>query len=84
MPDMSETETAAQMIEALTRAAREAVGAETPLVSVTMEFLREGAPASVSAEISRRTRTLVFAVVEAKAADGTRIATASSVHKIRS
>lgn len=79
---MSETETTSQLIAALKRAARDAAGAEAPLVSVTIEVLREGAPASISTEISRKTRTLVFAAAQANAADGAPIAAASSVHKI--
>ena len=80
---MSESEIAAQLVAALTNIAKQAAGAEAPLLSMTMEVVGEGAPANVTATISRKTRTLVFAIAEAKAADGAPIATASSVHQIK-
>lgn len=81
---MSESEIAAQLVAALTNIAKQAAGAEAPLLSMTMEVVvGQGAPANVTATISRKTRTLVFAIAEANAADGAPIATASSVHQIK-
>ncbi len=80
---MSDADLSAQMLAALKACANESVGANTPLVSVTMEFMRDEDRAEVSAGITRKTRTLVFVAAEARAGDAI-VATASSVHKIRS
>jgi len=73
----------AQLIAALKACANDSAGAEAPMVSVTMEFLREATRADIAATIARKTRTLIFVTAEATA-DGERVATASSVHKVRS
>lgn len=81
---MSEAELSARLLAALKACANDSAGAEAPLVSMTTEFLREDmAAASVTAEIARKTRTLIFATAEARGADGAPVATASSVHRIK-
>ena len=80
---MSDADLSAQMLAALKACANESAGADAPLVSVTMEFIRDEDRAEVSASVTRKTRTLVFVAAEARTGDAI-VATASSVHKIRS
>mgnify|MGYP000564594708 CR=1 FL=1 len=80
---MSGDDTSAQMIAALKSCANEGAGAEAPMVSVTMEFLRDASHADIATAVARKTRTLIFVTAEATA-DGERVATASSVHKVKS
>ena len=79
---MSDADIAAQLVNALTRAADEAAAAATELVSVNVEFLSRAPIASVKTEVSRKTRSLAFMSADAFAADGKRVASATSVHKI--
>ncbi|HYD86518.1 MAG TPA: acyl-CoA thioesterase domain-containing protein [Vitreimonas sp.] len=74
----------AQLIAALKACANASAGAEAPLVSVSVEFVGEAADARVTAKLARKTRTLVFVTADATSPDGAPIATASSVHKIKS
>ena len=79
---MSEAAIAAQLIEALTRAAAEAAGASAPPISVSIEFIGPGEAANLKTRVERKTRTLVFMSAEAFDADALRIGSATSVHKI--
>lgn len=79
---MSDATIASRLIEAAISCAAEAANARAPLVSVSMEFLSAGDAASVAATITRKTRTLVFVHAEATGADGARLVTADSVHKV--
>ncbi|MBC7767991.1 MAG: hypothetical protein H7124_04330 [Phycisphaerales bacterium] len=81
---MSSADVSAQLIEALKACANDDAVAPAPLVSVTMEFLSDAPAADISAGIVRKTRTLVFVSAEAIASDGARVATASSVHRVKS
>jgi hypothetical protein len=80
---MSGGDLSAQILVALKACANESAGADAPLVSVTMEFMRDKDRAEVSASVTRKTRTLIFVAAEARTG-GAIVATASSVHKIRS
>jgi hypothetical protein len=79
---MSGADLSARLVAAAEACANTSAGAEAPLVSISMEFIGAG-DAKISAEVARKTRTLVFVTTEAKAADGATLATASSVHKIK-
>ena len=79
---MSDADIAGQIVIALERAAAQAAARATELVSVNVEMLARAPVASVKAEVSRKTRSLVFVGADAFAADGERIASATSVHKI--
>lgn len=80
---MSVADLPTQLIAALKACANEAAGAEAPLVSVTMEFLHDEPAVAVTASIARKTRTLAFVTAEARGSEAI-VATASSIHKIRS
>ena len=79
---MSEASIASRLIEAAVACAADAAHTRAPLVSVSMEFLSEGDAGSIAATVTRKTRTLVFVHAEAKSADGARLVTADSVHKV--
>jgi|CXWL01.1.fsa_nt_gi hypothetical protein len=74
---MSEADVAGQIVAALGAAAEGA-----PLVSVEITWLGTAPLARVDAKIVRKTRTLLFASADALAADGARLASASSVHRV--
>ena len=50
----------AQLIAALKACANDSAGAEAPMVSVTMELLREATRADIAATIVLSSRTLIF------------------------
>ncbi len=79
---MSASDIAARVVDALDQAAAHETGAPVTLVSVAVEMLAIGDVAHVDARIERKTRTLVFAMAEAFGAGETRLASATSVHKI--
>lgn len=70
------------LIEALGSAIETKTGAKVALVSVAVDMVQEGELAYVDARIERQTRTLVFAMAEARDAQDQRLASATSVHKI--
>ena len=78
---MSEADIAAQFVTALTRAADEAAGAKTALVTVNVEMIAEGA-GQPRTSVTRKTRTMVFLSAEITDASGKRVAIAGSVHRI--
>ena len=59
-----------------------AAGADAALVSVDITMLAAGEVARVEAHVTRKTRTLAFLGAECWSADGERVATAASVHKV--
>lgn len=72
---------AAALTEALEAAARDgAPGAA--LISMQWELLAAPAPGAAKAQVARKTRTLAFLTADYVGADGARIATASSVHRL--
>lgn len=80
---MSAANLAARMIAALETAAAESAGGPAPLVSSSLEvFAPVPDNATISVAITRKTRSLLFAAAEAIGPDRTRIATASSVHRL--
>jgi hypothetical protein len=79
---MSEAEIASKIVAALGAAADGAAGVRAPLVSVEITWLTPAPLGRVEASLVRKTRTLVFMSADAIAADGARIATAASVHKM--
>ncbi len=79
---MSEAEIAQRIVAALTGAAREAVGAPAPLISVEITWIAAAPSARIETRIGRKARTLLFMSADVHAADGARIASASSVHKL--
>jgi|CXWL01.1.fsa_nt_gi acyl-coenzyme A thioesterase PaaI-like protein len=74
---MTEAELASSMTGALC-----AASGGGALVTVEITRLSAGAVARVDARVTRETRTLAFLTAEAFDADGARIATANSVHRI--
>ncbi len=80
---MNEGALAARFAEALIAAAQEQSGGQSALVSMAMEVIGASEAARVEAGLQRKTRTLLFMHADAFAHDGARIATASSVHKIK-
>lgn len=79
---MNDDAIAAQLVAALTQAATREAGAQTTLVSVNIEMIAPGNEGEAHAALTRKTRTLVFMSADYIGADGVRIATAASVHKI--
>jgi hypothetical protein len=79
---MTDSAIAARIINALEAAADREAGAKTALVSVNIEMLTPADAGSIETQIVRKTRTLVFMSAEFANDSGTRIATASSVHKL--
>lgn len=80
---MNEGALAARFTEALIAAAQEESGGQSALVSMAMEVIDTREPARVETGVQRKTRTLLFMHADAFAQNGARIATASSVHKIK-
>jgi len=62
--------------------AANAAAGKTGLASVMIEVLAPGDIAHIDGRIERQTRTLIFASADARDAQGARIASASSVHRI--
>lgn len=78
---MSDAQIAAHFAEALNAAARaERAGAK--LVSMEITLTDDAALGEIRARVARQTRTLMFVEAELFSATGSRIAAASSVHKI--
>ncbi|MGE0829187.1 MAG: hypothetical protein AB7O04_07540 [Hyphomonadaceae bacterium] len=74
---------AADLIAAMDAETAKVAGAKTTLVSITLDALREGAPAAFEARITRKTKSFVFSEGEAKDAAGAALMAASAVHKIK-
>ena len=79
---MNEAEIASALVAALGVAADRAAGARTGLVSVEISMLAPARAGEVKAEITRKTRTLVFMGADFTTDAGERIASAASVHKV--
>jgi hypothetical protein len=80
---MSEAVVSQRLVDALAQVAANEAGAPAPLVSVSIEFIsgNGGAPL-IDVIVERKTRTLLFLSANATAADGQRLAAATSVHRI--
>lgn len=79
---MTDSAIAARIVNALEAAADREAGAQTALVSVTIDVLARADAGSIEAKLVRKTRTLVFMSAEFRTDAGERIVTASSVHKV--
>lgn len=79
---MTDSAIAARIVNALEAGADREAGAQTALVSVTLDMLARADTGSIEAKLVRKTRTLVFMSAEYRSDAGARIATASSVHKL--
>lgn len=79
---MTDSAIAARLINALEATADREAGAKAALVSVNIEMLTRADAGSVSVQLSRKTRTLVFLSADFRSEAGSLIATASSVHKV--
>lgn len=76
---MMDSEIAARLTEALVAAA----GERAELISAEITILaRADIQGDVNVVTDRKTKSLLFLSAEAKAANGERIATAASVHKL--
>ncbi len=75
---MSDADIAAR----LTAEASRAAGAESALLSISIEMFARAEIASVRTKIERKTRAFVFVTSDAQSADGQRVASAMSVHKL--
>lgn len=80
---MTDSAIAARMVNALESAADREAGGKTALVSVTLDMLANADAGAIETTLVRKTRTLVFMSAEFRTDAGARIATASSVHKVR-
>ena len=80
---MTDSANAARIINALEAAADREAGSKTALVSVNIEMLALADAGSIETQLVRKTRTLVFLSAEFATDAGAKIATASSVHKLR-
>lgn len=81
---MTDSAIAARMLNALEAAADREAGQKTALVSVTIDMLKRADAGSVTASLTRKTKSLVFMNAEFVSDAGARIATANSVHKLPS
>jgi hypothetical protein len=79
---MSEADGAAEIVRALVDTARAAAEKDAPLVSVEISWLTAGGVTRVAPRVVRKTRTLLFMSADAFGADGARVASASSVHRV--
>lgn len=79
---MTDSAIAARLINALEAAADREVGAQTALVSVTLDMLARANVGAIETTLVRKTRTLVFMSAEFRSDNGERIVAASSVHKV--
>jgi hypothetical protein len=73
---------AARIVNALEAAADREAGAQTALVSVTIDMLARADAGAIEIALVRKTRTLVFMSAEFRTDSGERIASAASVHKV--
>ncbi|MGH6949517.1 MAG: hypothetical protein ACREH4_01480 [Vitreimonas sp.] len=80
---MSDSAIAARLIDALESAADREAAAKTALVSVTIDMLARADTGAIETTLVRKTRTLVFMSAEFVSGGGTRIANATSVHKVQ-
>lgn len=78
----SDSEIAAQLLDALEAAADREAGQKTALVSVTIDMLTCADAGSVNVSVTRKTKSLVFMSAHFISESGARIATAASVHKL--
>jgi hypothetical protein len=79
---MTDSAIAARMLNALEAAADREAGQKTALVSITVDMLKRADAGSVTATLTRKTKSLVFMSAEFVSDAGARIATANSVHKL--
>lgn len=79
---MTDSAIAARIVNALEAGADREAGAQTALVSVTLDMLARADSGAVEAKLVRKTRTLVFMSAEFRTDAGARIVAASSVHKV--
>jgi hypothetical protein len=79
---MTDSAIVARLINALEAAADREAGAETALVSVTIDMLARADAGQIAAHLTRKTKTLVFMGAEFRTEAGALIATAASVHKV--
>jgi hypothetical protein len=79
---MTDSAIAARIVNALEAAADREAGAQTALVSVTLDMLARADAGAIETTLVRKTRTLVFMNAEFRTDAGERIVTASSVHKV--
>ncbi|HRE44857.1 MAG TPA: hypothetical protein PKY87_12940 [Terricaulis sp.] len=79
---MTAAEIAAALTEALEAAAARDGAEGAALISMQWELLAAPAAGAAKAEVARKTRTLIFLTAAYLGADGARIATASSVHRL--
>lgn len=79
---MTDSAIAARMLNALEAAADREAGQKTALVSVTIDMLKHADAGSVTASLTRKTKSLVFMSAEFVNDAGVRIALANSVHKL--
>ena len=81
---MTDSAIAARMLNALEAAADREAGQKTALVSITIDMLKHADAGSVTVQLTRKTKSLVFMSAEFVTDAGARIATANSVHKMAS
>ncbi len=79
---MSAADLARRMVDALENVATSSAGGTAPLVSNSLEVFAMATDFTITAEVTRKTRSLLFARAEAIGPDRTRVATASSVHRL--
>lgn len=80
-----EAQMALSLARALAEATSAAAGRETSLVSITCDLIARpeaNAGLSAHAEITRATRSLVFASADLRDASGARLMTASAVYRV--
>ena len=78
---MSDSAIAARIVDALRDTADRELG-KSALVSVNMEMIAPPTDGAPEVSVARKTRTLLFLHADFRSADGTRIASANSVHKV--
>ena len=79
---MNEAALAQRLVAALVDAAARESGGKAKLLSVEINTLAPGGEGEPIVQVTRKTRSLLFLHAELMAADGTRAATAASVHQI--
>ncbi|MBI3437660.1 MAG: hypothetical protein HY054_03225 [Proteobacteria bacterium] len=79
---MTDSAIAVRIINTLESAADREAGAETALVSVSIEMLARADAGSVEVSTTRKTRTLLFIRADFRNDAGALIASANSVHKL--
>jgi acyl-coenzyme A thioesterase PaaI-like protein len=78
---MTTAEIARLLTEALEAKARDEASA-AQLVMIGVDYVSAPQPGAIAANISRKTRTLLFLEAELRTSDNTLVARASSVHAI--